>query len=104
MTVSFLSRIMGSGSVSQFTHRSALQATMQDMSSAGSDLTLLERAVLHAICEAHPVDRAALKGQLSTAIVLSRENTGAGFYTRLATERSCGTPIGVDRLRRGPTV
>ena len=77
---------------------------MQDMSSAGSDLTLLERAVLHAICEAHPVDRAALKGQLSTAIVLSRENTGAGFYTRLATERSCGTPIGGDRLRRGPAV
>jgi hypothetical protein len=77
---------------------------MQHMPSGGSNFTLLERAVLRAICEAYPVDRAALESQLSAAIVLSRENTGAGFYTRLAIERSSGTPIGGDRLRRGPAV
>jgi hypothetical protein len=68
---------------------------MQHMPSVGSDFTPLERAVLRAICEAHPVDRAALEGQLSTAIVLSRENTGAGFYARLAIERSSGSQLGV---------
>ena len=77
---------------------------MQEMPPAGSEFTPLERAVLRAICEAHPVDRAALDRQLSTATVLSRENTGAGFYTRLAIERSFGTPIGGERLRRGPEV
>jgi hypothetical protein len=74
---------------------------MQRMPS-GSDFTPLERAVLRAICEAHPADRVVLEGQLSTAIVLSRENTGAGFYTRLVVERSSGTPIGGERIRRGP--
>ena len=77
---------------------------MQRMPSVESDFTPLERAVLRAICEAHPVDRVALEGQLSTAVVLSRENTGAGFYTRLAIERSSGTPLGGERLRRGPAV
>jgi len=77
---------------------------MQHMPSVGSDFTLLEQAVLRAICEAHPVDQAALESQLSTATVLSRENTGAGSYTRLAVEHSSRTPIGDERLRRGPTV
>jgi len=49
-----------------------------------------------------PLDRAALEGQLSTAIVLSRENTGAGFYTRFSIERSSHTAIEGERLRRGP--
>ena len=75
---------------------------MQHMPSVGPDFTPLERAVLRASCEAHPVDQAALEGQLSTAIVLNRENTGAGFYTRLLVERSGGIPIGGERTRRGP--
>lgn len=72
------------------------------MASAESGLTPLERAVLRSLCEAHPIDQAALEGQLSTAIVLSRENTGVGFYTRLSIERSAGAPIGGERLRNGP--
>jgi hypothetical protein len=48
------------------------------------------------------VDRASLEGQLSTAIVLSRENAGAGFYTRFSIERSSDIAIGGEGLRRGP--
>lgn len=77
---------------------------MQHVPSVGSHFTHLEQAVLRAICEAHPADQAALEGQLSTAIILSRENTGAGFYTRLVVERSSTKPIGGERLRHGPAV
>jgi hypothetical protein len=72
------------------------------MPSVGSDFTPLELAVLRAICERHTVDRRALEQQLSSATVLSRENTGAGFYTRFTVERSSDTDIGGERLRRGP--
>jgi hypothetical protein len=47
--------------------------------SVGSDFTPLEHAVLRAICEMHPVDQAALEGQLSTAMILSRKNTALVF-------------------------
>src|ERR1700730_6083719 len=76
---------------------------MQYMASVGSDFTPLERAVLRAICEVHLVDRAALEAQLSTAIVLSRENTGAGSYTRFSIERSSVAAIVGERLRPGPS-
>jgi len=72
------------------------------MPSVESEFTPLERAVLHALCEMHPTDRAALEGQLSAAVVLSRENTGAGVYTRFSIERSSCIRIGGERLRRGP--
>jgi len=75
---------------------------MQHMPSAGSDFTPLEQGVLRAIYEMHPVDRAALEAQLSTAVILSRENTGAGFYTRFSVKRCSDTAIGGERLRRGP--
>jgi hypothetical protein len=75
---------------------------MQHMPSIGSNFTPLERAVLGAICENHPTDRAALEAQLSTATVLSRENTGAGFYTYFAVERASSAAIGGERLRNGP--
>jgi len=75
---------------------------MQLMPAVGSDFTPLERAILLAICEMYPADRAALEGQLSTAIVLRRENTGAGFYTRFSIERSSDMAIGGKRLRGGP--
>jgi hypothetical protein len=72
------------------------------MSSAGSYVTQLERAVLWTICERHVVDRAPLGVQLSTATVLNRTNTGAGFYTDFAVERVSSPAIGGERLRRGP--
>src|SRR5258708_39352833 len=75
---------------------------MQHMPSVGSDFTPLEQAVLRAICEMHPVDQAALEGQLSTATILSRENTGVGFYTRFSIKHCADTVIGGERLRRGP--
>jgi len=75
---------------------------MQHMPSVGLDLTPLEQAVLRAICEMYPVDQAALEGQLSTAMILSRENTGAGFYTRFSIKHCPDTAIGGERLRRGP--
>lgn len=69
-----------------------------------STLTPLEHAVLRAICDKHPADRAALEAQLSTASVLRRENTGAGFFTYFSFDRTSNAPIGGDRLRNGPTV
>jgi hypothetical protein len=76
---------------------------MQHMPSIGSSFTPLERAVLQAICEKHSADRAALEAQLSTAAVLSRENTGAGFYTYFTVERISTRAIGGERLRSGPS-
>jgi hypothetical protein len=67
-----------------------------------SDFTSLERAVLQAICKTYLADRAALEAQLSTATVLSRENTGAGFYTHFVVERASSDAIGGERLRSGP--
>jgi hypothetical protein len=75
---------------------------MQHMSSFGSILTPLELAVLRAIYEMHLADRAAFEAQVSTATVLRRENTGAGFYTRFAVERASSAPVGGERLRNGP--
>ncbi len=72
------------------------------MLSIGSDFTTLERAVLAAICDMYSEDRAALEAQLSTATLLSRENTGAGFYTRFAVDRASSPAIGGMRLRNGP--
>ncbi|HLZ12157.1 MAG TPA: hypothetical protein VKP58_06175 [Candidatus Acidoferrum sp.] len=76
---------------------------MQYMASVESDFTPLEQAVLRAICEAHFEDRIALEAQLSTATVLSRENTGAGSYTRFSVNRSSGPAIAGERRRPGPS-
>jgi len=75
---------------------------MQHMTSIGSNLTPLERAVLRAICERHLADRTALEAQLPTAAVLSRENTGAGFYTYFSVDHASSAAIGGERLRSGP--
>jgi hypothetical protein len=72
------------------------------MQSVGSCFTRLERAVLTAICDIYSSDRAALEVQLSTATLLGGENTGAGFYTRFAGERSSGYAVTGERLRAGP--
>jgi len=49
----------------------------------------------------HPSDRATLEAQLATATLSSRENTGAGFYTRFAVERASSALTG-ERSRAGP--
>lgn len=71
------------------------------MFTIGPDFTHLEQAVLRAIWVTHVADRVALEVQLSTATLLSRENTGVGFYTNF----TVGLPnevIGGERLRHGP--
>lgn len=72
------------------------------MGSIGLSLTPIERAVLRAICERHLTDRTALEAQLSTAVVLSRKNTGAGFYSYFTVERASSPAISGERLRKGP--
>ena len=67
----------------------------------GSTLTPLEQAVLRAICDKYPPDKAILEAQLSAATFLRRENTGVGFYTYLFVDRT-SSPIGGDRFRYGP--
>jgi|SRR5438105_10875437 len=74
------------------------------MLSIGADFSALERAVLGAICDMYSEDRAALEAQLSTATLVSRENTGAGFYTRFAVDRASSIAIGGMRLRDGPAI
>ena len=68
----------------------------------GSCFTPLEQAVLTAICEMHSADRATLEAQLSTATLSNRENTGAGFYTRFAVERTSSAALSGERSRAGP--
>jgi hypothetical protein len=68
----------------------------------GSCFTPLEQAVLTAICEMYSSDQAALEIQLSTATLLSRENTGAGFYTRFKVERGSSAAIRGEWPRSGP--
>ena len=50
----------------------------------------------------HPEDRGALEVQLATATLHSRENTGAGFFTRFAVDRDPTAAVGGRRLRDGP--
>ncbi|SRR6266481_675917 len=69
---------------------------------AAACFTSLERAVLDAICEMYSSDREALEAQLLTATLISRENTGAGFYTRFQVERSPSVAVSGERLRAGP--
>lgn len=72
------------------------------MLSASLCFNALERAVLDAICEMYLSDREALEAQLSTATFVSRENTGAGFYTRFKVERASSAATKGERLRAGP--
>jgi len=52
------------------------------------DFTALERAALEQICT--EVDEGGVLGrQLATASVTRRENTGAGFFTWFAVDRTC---------------
>jgi hypothetical protein len=58
--------------------------------------TALERAVLEEICKEQTDERGTLESQLATATVTRRENTGVGFFTYFAVDRS-GPPL----TRRG---
>jgi hypothetical protein len=72
------------------------------MLSIGPSFTPLEQAVFRAIWTEHLSDRAALEVQLATATVLSRNNTGVGFYTDFSVERIPTAIVGGERLRHGP--
>jgi len=82
------------------------QSIIQRMPSTESCFTPLESAVLRAICEKESVDRdrTALEAQLSAAVLVSRKNTGAGFYTSFAVDRGSSAPVGGERLRNGPAM
>ncbi|MHB8503375.1 MAG: hypothetical protein ACYDCG_15700 [Candidatus Acidiferrales bacterium] len=75
---------------------------MQRMPSVELSYTQLEQAVLRAICGLHSADHPVLEAQLSTATVLCRENTGAGFYTDFSADRISHPAIRGERLRTGP--
>ncbi len=57
-------------------------------------LTDLEVVALSEIAKQHP----ALVPQVAAATVLERENTGVGFFTRLAVDRSAAAAIDSDRV------
>jgi hypothetical protein len=66
---------------------------------SGASLSALEMAVLQDISRQMPAnDRAALEKQLDGISVLSRENTGAGFFTSFAV-KAATPPILVDTKR-----
>ncbi|HWE16403.1 MAG TPA: hypothetical protein VG758_04375 [Hyphomicrobiaceae bacterium] len=71
------------------------------MLSIAPSFTPLERAVLEAVCELHAAERDALRAQLATATVRSRENTGGGFFTHFEVDRRAKA-IGGTRLRNSP--
>ncbi len=52
-------------------------------------ITHLERSILDAICMVESPSMPALREVLSTAVVVSRENTGHGFYTKLRLTAPC---------------
>jgi hypothetical protein len=68
-----------------------------------SGFTLIERAVLNAICEMCATDRIALEAHLATSTILDRRNTGAGFFTDFVVQQASSAAIGGERLRAGPT-
>ncbi len=51
-------------------------------------LTALEQAALREICRQQTNEREILESQLATATVTRRENSGVGFFTYLAVDRS----------------
>jgi hypothetical protein len=57
-------------------------------------LTNLEVVALSEIAKQHP----ALAPQIATVTVLERENTGVGFFTELAVDRSSAVAIDSDRV------
>jgi hypothetical protein len=63
-----------------------------------SGFTALEKAVLDKIASQYPVHCAGLETQFTVAKVRSRENTGAGFYTRFIVDRTAAPAVSCDRV------
>jgi hypothetical protein len=63
-----------------------------------SEFNALERAALNEIANQYPVQCAGLKAQFTAAKVQSRENTGAGFYTWFAVDRTMVAAVSCDRI------
>jgi len=76
---------------------------MADMHSLNPEFTPLERAVLDATCRMHLADKPALEAQVASATVVSRENTGAGFYTDFTVTHDSSMAVSGERLRNGPS-
>src|SRR5579864_4826081 len=79
-----------------------IQVMIPFMPTSGSGFTRLEDSVLKAICEMYPADSVALRAQLLTAVVRSRENSGAGFFTTFDVEHDSSVTVEGERLRNGP--
>jgi hypothetical protein len=69
---------------------------------SGSQFTPIESSVLRSICETHSADRVLLEAQLAGAAVLSRRNSGAGFFTDFVVQKACCASVKGERLRTGP--
>ncbi|WP_157982018.1 hypothetical protein [Oceanicella sp. SM1341] len=74
-----------------------------------TELTPLEAAVFHHICETDTArlsadQRGTLRAQLATARVVDRDNTGHGFYTTIEVDRSAAPKWDGERLAHGPAV
>ena len=54
-------------------------------------LNMLEAAVLREMCKQVPEDAVALGLQIDEAVVVSRDNTGAGFYSNLKVVGAAGS-------------
>jgi hypothetical protein len=61
-------------------------------------LSLLERAALDAICRQQTDQRDALASQLASAKVIQRRNSGAGFFTDLAIDRTAPPVTSKERV------
>jgi hypothetical protein len=51
----------------------------------------------------HLTDKPALEAQFASAIVVSRDNTGAGFYTNFTVTHDSSMAVRGERLRNGPS-
>ena len=65
-------------------------------------LTDVEMAVLVDLIGKHPTDREVLLQQLHNCQVVSRENTGCGFYTRLKVDPSVPSESREHEVIHGP--
>ncbi|MGB8841326.1 MAG: hypothetical protein WCC64_09640 [Aliidongia sp.] len=63
-----------------------------------SGFTALEKTALDEIASQYPAHRACLEAQFTAANVVSRENTGARFYTRFIVDRTAVPAVSCDRV------
>jgi hypothetical protein len=68
---------------------------------AGKNFTALEQAALQEFCSTNPDIQTGLEAQLATATVIQRENSGAGFFTYMAVNRSAAPIKNSERVLSG---